>query len=269
MDTNESSWVIGWVMECYEKGILTRKDLDGLDMKWGNVEAVKTLLEKIAKREGVGNLLAEGVKRASEKVGGEAPKMGVYTLKGSTPRGHDHRGRWGELMDTCISATGTVQAGAYLTSLTQFGMPPVTNAFSPWEIAASNAKLDGWYPFLDSLGICRFNSFEPTLTVECVNAVTGRELTVPDGILIGRRTINVLRMFNFRHGLDPALEAPSFRYGSNPVDGPAKGKSIGQYFPWMKSFYFELVGWDPKTGKPLPHTLKALGLEKLIPDLEK
>jgi aldehyde:ferredoxin oxidoreductase len=97
-----------------------------------------------------------------------------------------------------------------------------------------------------------------------VNAVTGRGLTIADALMIGRRIINQLRVFNFRHGLDPALEIPSARYGSAPEDGPAKGTAIGPHFEWMKRFYFELMGWDPKTGRPLPHTLKSLGLEKLI-----
>jgi aldehyde:ferredoxin oxidoreductase len=268
LDINEASWVVGWVMECYEKGLLTRSDLDGLDMQWGNVEAVQTLLEKISKREGVGDLLAEGVMRASQKVGGDAPKMGVYVLKGATPRGHDHRGSWPELLDTCVSATGTLQVGARLTSPTYFGHPPVTNQFSPWEVAGANAMLDGWFVFLDSLSNCRFITLNPQLTVECLNAITGRDLTVADAQTIGRRIINQLRVFNFRHGLDPALEAPSPRYGSTPVDGPAQGKSSAQYFNWMKSFYFQLIGWDPATGKPLPHTLKSLGLEKLIADTE-
>lgn len=267
MDVNEASWVIGFVMECYEKGILTRKDLDGLDMRWGNAEAIAAMLKKISKREGIGGLLAEGVMRASQKIGGEAPKMGVYILKGATPRGHDHRARWGEMLDTCVSATSTIQAGAYLISPTLFGMPPISNSFSPWEVAGANARLEGWYVFLDSLGICRFTAINPQLTVDCVNAVTGKELSVSDALTMGRRTINMLRVFNFRHGLDPALETPSFRYGSTPTDGPAEGKAVGPHFKWMKSLYFELVGWDPETGKPLPHTLKSLGLEKLIPDL--
>jgi aldehyde:ferredoxin oxidoreductase len=267
MDVNESGWLVAWVMECFEKGILKAADLDGLEMKWGDVEAIRTLLQKIAQREGVGAWLAEGVKRAADKVGGEAVNMGVYSLRGSTPRGHDHRGRWGEMMDTCISATGTVQAGAYLISPALFGMPPIGNSFSPWEVAASNAKMDGWFVFVDSLGICRFITVNPQVTVEAVNAATGRNLTLADVLLIGRRIVNVLRVFNFRHGLDPKLEAPSPRYGSTPMDGPAKGKAIEPYFNWMKSFYFELMGWDPKTGKPLPRTLESLGLEKLIVDL--
>ena len=264
---NEAGWTIGWVMECYEKGIFSKEDLDGIDLYWGNVEGVRIMLEKISRRQGIGDLLAEGVKRASEKIGGEASKMGVYVLKGATPRGHDHRAIWAEFLDTCVSATGTIQSSARLTSPTFFGHPPVSNPFSPWEVAGSSAKVDGWFVFLDSLGICRFISINPGLTMDCVNAVTNRGLTIADAQTIGRRIINQLRLFNFRHGLDPALEAPSPRYGSTPVDGPAEGKAIGEYFDWMKSYYFELMGWDPATGKPLPSTLKSLGLENLIPDL--
>jgi aldehyde:ferredoxin oxidoreductase len=268
MDVNEAGWLVAWVMECYEKGILTRNDLDGLDMRWGNAEAAKAMLERIGRREGVGNLLAEGVKRASEQIGGDAPKMGVYVLKGATPRGHDHRASWTERLDTCVSATGTIQSAGRVASPDVFGYPPITNPFSPWEVAAGNAKMEGWFVFIDSLPGCRFITINPNLTMDCVNAVTGRGLTVADALTIGRRAINQLRVFNFRHGLDPILEAPSPRYGSTPTDGPAKGKAIEPYFQWMKSFYFELMGWDPVTGKPLPHTLKALGLEKLIPDLD-
>jgi aldehyde:ferredoxin oxidoreductase len=267
LDANEAGWTIAWVMECYEKGILTRKDLDGLDMCWGNVENIQTMLKKISQREGIGDLLAEGVKRASEKIGGEAPKLGVYVLKGSTPRGHDHRALWGEMLDTCVSTTSTIQSSARILQPMLFGMPPLSNPFSAWEVAAANAKLEGWHVFLDCLGVCRFITTDPTLTLDCLKAVTGKEFTISEALTIGRRIITQLRVFNFLHGLDPALEVPSFRYGSTPTDGPAQGKAIEPHFQWMKSLYFELMGWDPTTGKPLPHTLSSLGLEKLIPDL--
>jgi aldehyde:ferredoxin oxidoreductase len=267
LDVNEASWVIAWVMECFEKELLSRKDLDGLDMRWGDVEATKTLLEKISRREGIGNLLAEGVKRASEEIGGEAQKMGVYVLKGTTPRSHDHRAIWSELLETCVSATSTIQPGARMTPPGYFGLPPTTNPFSPWEVAALNAKMDGWLVFLDCLPVCRFITIDPVLTLDCLNAITGREYTTSDAMTLGRRIINQLRLFNFRHGLDPRLEVPSPRYGSVPTDGPAQGKSIEPHFQWMKSFYFELMGWDPATGKPLPSTLRSLGLDELVNDL--
>lgn len=268
MDVNEAGWIVGWVMECYEKGIFTREDLDGLDMRWGNVEAVCALLEKISRREGIGDLLAEGVKRASEKIGGEAATMGVYVQKGATPRGHDHRAIWPELLETCVSATGTIQSGMRVINLPLLGLPPVSNPFSPWEVAAANAKVDGWMVFMDCLGVCRFVTIHPPLTMDCLNAVIGRDLTLTDAMTIGRRIVNQLRVFNFLHGLDPKMEAPSVRYGSTPTDGPAEGKSIEPHFELMKSLYFDLMGWDSKTGKPLPHTLESLGLGKLVPDLD-
>ncbi len=264
LDANEAGYTIGWVMECYEKGILSADDLDGLDMRWGNVEAVRILLGKISRREGVGDLLAEGVMRASKKIGKGSSALGVYVLKGATPRGHDHRAVWDELLDTCVSATGTIQGLTRILPHSFFNIPPITNRFSPWEIAGGHAKLDGWYVFIDCLGVCRFTAMDSELTIDAVNAATGRRLTLTDVMTIGRRTINTLRVFNFRHGLDPTLEAPSPRYGSAPVDGPAAGISIEPYFNWMKSLYFELMGWEPTTGKPLPHTLESIGLGHLI-----
>jgi len=109
IDSNEGGWLIGWVMECFEKGLLTSDDLGGLQMKWGNVEGTRTLLRKIANREGAGNWLAEGIKAAAEKVGGEAVNMAIYTKKGNIPRGHDHRTKWWEFFDTCVSESATLQ----------------------------------------------------------------------------------------------------------------------------------------------------------------
>jgi len=263
LDVNESGWVIGWVMECYEKGILTREQIGGLDMKWGNVEAVREMLIRISRREGFGGLLAEGVKRASEEIGGEAPNLGVYTMKGSTPRGHDHRGRWYELFETCVSSTSTLEFSGGSVPTQVFGWPPVGISFSPWEIPASAARINGWFLFLDSLVLCRFCAVDPELTARTVNAITGWDLD-PEGILrIGKRIANQLRIFNLRHGLDVSAEMPSPRYGSTPVDGPNQGKSIMAYWEFMKENYYEAMGWDKETGVPHDHTLQALGLEDL------
>jgi len=81
-------------------------------------------VRKIAHREGCGNLLAEGVKRAAESVGGEALDCAVYTQKGASPRGHDHRGLWTELIDTCLSNTGTIETGGPLAKPGVLGLTP-------------------------------------------------------------------------------------------------------------------------------------------------
>ena len=98
----ESGWLIGFVMECYEKGVLNKEDLNGIEMKWGDAEATRLILNLIARREGVGDLFAEGVKRTAQRLGGEAPMFAIHTLKGNSPRGHDHRTRWAEMFDTCV-----------------------------------------------------------------------------------------------------------------------------------------------------------------------
>jgi aldehyde:ferredoxin oxidoreductase len=268
LDINESSWTISWLMECFEKGLIDEDDIDGIEPRWGDSEAVKALLKKIALREGCGDWLAEGVMRASQRLGGEAPNLGIYTLKGASPRSHDHRGRWYEMLDTCLSNTSTIE--------TSFGLPPalpgkptLKDQFSPEEISTVNAMTGGWRQFEDCLGICRFCSTDPVLVVDCVNAATGWNLSLDGALDIGYRAINLLRLFNFRHGLDVTLEAPSRRYASTPVDGPVEGKGIAQHFESMKRNHWRLMGWDEETGMPLPETLQRLGIENPFSDEDR
>jgi aldehyde:ferredoxin oxidoreductase len=167
-------------------------------------------------------------------------------------------------LDTCVSNTSTIEATCGGAFPEQLGYPPVFDKFSPWEVPLANAKENGWRQFEDSLGVCRFCIPNRELTVKCVNAVTGWNLDLKEAMTIGRRIVNQLRVFNLKHGLRPELEKPSTRYGSIPVDGPAKGRAIGPYFDFMARTYYEMMGWDPETGRPLPHTLKSLGLDELI-----
>ncbi len=267
LDVNESGYMIGWIMECYEKGLLKKDDLDGLEMKWGDPEATLAMLKKIAYREGCGNLFAEGVKRAAEAIGGEAQECAVYTLKGATPRGHDHRARWTEMVDTCTSNTGTVEVGAGVPSIKELGQPPLKDPFDAMEVSAMNATVNGRRIFQDSLVVCNFASQDFKLEVDALNAVTGQDFSLQEALDVGRRAVNQLRLFSFRHGLTKAIEFPSKRYASVPVDGPQQGKSITPHWEALRSNYYEKMGWDPETGKPLPETLRKLGLGHLVADL--
>jgi aldehyde:ferredoxin oxidoreductase len=268
MDTNEMGWVLGLVMECYEKGILTQEDTDGLQMTWGNVEAVRQMMRKIAKREGFGNILAEGVMRAARQIGGDAPNMAIHTMKGSTPRGHDHRVRTIEQFDTSVSDSSTLEATPIVARPADFNIPSPLEAFSAEQISSTEANLKGSMQFEDSLGTCRFTTrTDLTLLSEAVNAATGWDITPEEAMHIGRRIIALLRAFNIRHGHTRADDRPSPRYGSTPVDGPAQGKSLIQQWDDMLNNYYGMMGWDIKTGKPLPETLRNLKLECIIPDL--
>ncbi len=270
MDCNEGSWTVGWAMECFEKGVFTKKETDGLDLTWGNVEGVKELLNRIATRKGyLGNLLADGVMRASKKVGGKAADWAIYGQKGAAPRGHDHRGstRWYELFDTCLTNTSTIEStwGGIHPKLVDMQEP--SDHFSHEQVSTFNAKYSGVRLFDDCLGTCRFASPHPKLVLGCFNAVTGWNWTLEDAFTLGRRIVNLLRVFSFRHGMKIEDEKPSKRYGSIPIDGPAQGKNIMEKWPWMVENYYRLMGWDPQTGKPLPETLEKLGLKELIKDL--
>ncbi len=267
MDVNESSWTLGWVMECFEKGLLKEADLDGIRPTWGNAEAVEALLIKISTRSGCGAWLAEGVKRSAERIGGKAIEYGVYTLKGNTPRGHDHRALWTEFLDTVTSSTGTIEATGGTVNAAQHGLSPVTDPFSWKQIATLNGKTNGRRVFEDSLGICRFPNEDIALIVKAVNLATGWNWDVDRAMKTGRRIANLLRIYNFRCGITAETEFPSKRYGSTPHDGPAAGMEPGKVWLSMRALFYETMGWDRETGKPLPETLRDLGLGEYIGDL--
>lgn len=262
MDTNEAGWVIGFVMECYEKGVLSKEDLNGLEPTWGNAEAVRELMRRIAYREGIGDLLAEGTKTAAERLGPKARQMAIYTGKGTSPRGHDHRTRWTELLDTCTSSLGTLDSGVP-TYQAEVGAPAKFDILSPEEVVLVMAKIKGRMIFEDSLGICRFMCRSPLRPVtEALNAVTGWDFTVDEAVTVGRRVANLARVFNFLHGVTADTEYPSARYGSTPLDGPAQGIAIMPHWEQMRRRFYELLGWDRETGKPLPETLCQYGLDE-------
>jgi aldehyde:ferredoxin oxidoreductase len=270
MDINESGYLIGWIMECYEKGLLKQSDLDGLEMKWGDAEATLKMLKKIANREGCGELFGEGVKRAAEKVGGPALNCAIFTKKGASPRGHDHRARWSELIDTCLSNTGTVELSGGFPHPEQVGLTPLPmqDQFNAVAVALMNAKLNGRRQFEDSLGICFLGAQDLQLLIDTLNAATGWNFDTREALDAGLRIINQLRVFNFRHGLSKDLEAPSARYGSVPVDGPAQGKNIMPYWEELRSKYYAQMGWDADTGKPTRETLEKYGLGHTFSELK-
>ena len=266
LDVNEFGWMCGWVMECQEKGYITEAQL-GFKLTWGDAGGARRLLEMISKRQGLGDLLAEGVKRAAEKLGGPAQDCAIYLEKGAVPRGHDHRGRWDEMLDTATSGTGTMETGNPVHP-TELGQPARINPFDGEAVAKLVAGLRGRRNFEDSLGICIFTTRTRLENVcRALSAATGWHYTVEEAMRFGRRTAAINRVVSLRGGLTSALERPSTRYGSTPVDGPAKGQSVREQWDKMVDVWYAGVGYDRQTGKPLPQTLRSLGLDWLIPEV--
>jgi aldehyde:ferredoxin oxidoreductase len=266
VDVNEFGWMCGWMMECYEKGYITKQQL-GFELPWGDVKAANRLMEIISHRQGLGAVLAEGVKRAAEKLGGEAQKCAIYFMHGASPRGHDHRARWEEMLDVATSGTATMETGNPVHP-TEVGQPARINPFDGEAVAKMVAGLRGRRNFEDSLGVCIFTTRTRLENIcRALSAATGWYYTVDEAIRMGRRTAAYNRATRLRCGILPQHEYPSERYGSTPVDGPAKGQAVRDQWEKMVDTWYAEVGYDRKTGKPFAKTLKDLGLDELAAEL--
>ncbi|MHB1005814.1 MAG: aldehyde ferredoxin oxidoreductase family protein [Chloroflexota bacterium] len=267
-ETNELAWVVGWAIECREKGLLTTADTDGLALTWGDVAAIRELNRRIAFREGpFANLLAEGVKFAAERTGRGTLDLAIYTGRNTSPRTHDHRGRWIELLDTIVSNTGTMEIGQPTYPL-ETGAPARPDPYSPEDTAQLAGKTNGRMLFEDCLGTCRFTTRALLAkVVAALNAATGFDYDVDEAMRAGRRIASLLRAFNLRHGLPVTDDYASPRYVSAPVDGPVAGKGIAPHLPGMLATFYDLMGWDLASGRPYPETLRSLGLDGIVADL--
>jgi len=222
------------------------------------------MLNRIARRDGFGDVLAEGVRRAAQKVGPDSQVLAIHTKKGNTPRTHDHRAMWLELFDTCVSNMGTIEA--HLSApLKQLGLPEYYDPYDPIAVSTVDAKIKGAMIFEDSMVTCRFNT-ATNLELMCpaVNAATGWDINIEEAMKVGKRAVNLARVFNLRQGIKAELDAPSLRYGSTPLDGKAAGIGILPHWDKMVQNYYRHMGWDEKSGSPLTETLSLLGLEDII-----
>jgi len=269
LDINETGWMIAWLMECFEENLITKQKVDGLELRWGTVETARQIIRKIAYREGIGNMLAEGVMRAAKEIGGEAAKRAIFTESGNSPRTHDHRTIWNTLLDTSISSIGTDEVSALLASPESLGLPKETDRGTAKGAALLNAAAAkvGLKHLYDSLPLCYLATYGSSIEdiMEFFKAATGwgaNEIRQ-----VGFRVNNLFRAFNLRHGWTPDMDRPSSRYGSTSLNGEGKGKSILLNWDEARKTYYEAMGWDRETGKPLPDTLKELGLEFVIQDL--
>ncbi|MFC1803491.1 aldehyde ferredoxin oxidoreductase family protein [Thermoproteota archaeon] len=260
-DNNEAGWLVGWVMEGMEKGWLTEEKV-GFKTGFGDINGVERLLRMTASREGFGDILAEGVKRASEKIGGEAARAAaIYTMKGNSPRAHDHRSTWAEMFDTSVSNTGTIETHTSAMS------PDAQGPENPMIVSTEVARTKGLMQLEDSAVTCRFNTrMNHKRLAIAISASTGWDMSPEEAWDIGRRAVNLLRAFNLRAGIGKEQDRPSTRYGSTPVDGPTKGIGITPHWNKMLENYYMQMGWNTE-GVPTKETLEKLSIGEIWKDL--
>jgi aldehyde:ferredoxin oxidoreductase len=263
MDLKECSFTMALAFDCFENGLLTAKDTDGLQLHWGDFDAARQLMYKMAAREGIGELLSEGVYRSAHRLGPAAVQKAVYTHKGLAPHVHDPRGLWGFLFGQAISNMGSIEGFTSMELIPEADLgytEPVTKYEDPAALVESQGKLLRKYYFVDSVGVCYFVCGVPLpLIVEAFDAITGLEWTMDDAMRMGHRVATTLRQFNIRHGWTREQETLSPRLAAPSPDGPNAGISIAPVYDAMVDQHYAGMGWDVN-GVPTPETLQALGI---------
>jgi len=260
MDTISAGNAIAFTMYCYEKGIITREDTDGIELKFGNSEALITMLKKIAYREGFGNILAEGVKRASEIIGKGSENIAIH-VKGLEPPAYDPRGLKGVALAYAVSCRGAchLRHMAYRPNLT--GQKPfekgTINRLSYEGQAEMVKELEDFHIIVDCMVLCKFVCLPivgPILWNELTtlySIITGVEIRKEDLIKIADNIMNIIRKFNLREGLskkDDTLPQRFFNEGLKT--GASRGERIQrEEFEKMLKEYYKLRGWDEKENK--------------------
>lgn len=278
LDTISAGASIAFAMECYEKRILTKEQTGGIELKFGDENLLVELVEKIAKREGIGDLLAEGTKRMSEKLGQGSENFAMH-VKGLELPAYDPRA-------AKICGLGYVTANRGGDHITGFVQGP-TFIDTPWllvddskiaDVFTADPKeakvlvdLENALTLFDCIGGCKFMGLlQPAEDyVNLIINATGWDFSVDEFRKSGERIYNLIRSFCVREGITRADDTLPKRLLEEPLpEGPAKGMVIEpDTLEMMKDAYYEFRGWDKETGKPTPEKLRELGLDSVIEDL--
>jgi aldehyde:ferredoxin oxidoreductase len=272
LDTISTGMTISFAMECYENGLLSNKETGGLDLRFGNTEAMLRAIELIARREGIGDLLAEGSLRMAEKIGQGAEKYAMH-VKGQEIPMHDPR---------CKAALGL----GY--EINPHGADHVAN-FQDTNFTKPGAALDGLHPLgvleplpaedlgprkvqlfhhyhnyrllADHMVVCCFVPYSLEQYVNIVKAATGWDTGMVELLRIADRTLTLDRMYNLRENFTTADDKLPDRFFQGRVGGPAASKRADpEKLKKAKSYYYSLMGWD-ENGVPTPETLAALDID--------
>jgi len=284
LDTISTGGVIAFAMECYEQGLLNKKDTDGLELYFGNKKALLVLIEKIARREGFGELLAQGSRLASKRVGKGSDRF-LKEVKGQEVPMHDPRVKAGLALQYAFSDYGAdhmkAPHDAFFSEKESIGLKemsglgilkPVAVTDLSYRKVALYKILDIYWSIFDILGVCDFGYVPRSLgtmdeLLAIIRATTGWNTTWYELMKLGERTINMARIFNIREGFTRDDDTVPEIFFTDFKEGPLKGSGAlkREDFEEAKKLRYELMGWD-KEGKPGRGKLIELDLEWLIED---
>ncbi|MEN8121159.1 MAG: aldehyde ferredoxin oxidoreductase family protein [Bacteroidota bacterium] len=236
---------IGFLIEAKEKKLIDKEFLDGIDLKWNDIDGILKMIEKIAKREGIGDLASKGVKALSEKIGKGSKEFAIH-VKGN------ELAAWNVHVDS-----GT-------------GISYVTSNRGACHLNGGEVKRQNGNALKDSLAVCFFatgwGGFDNKQLTELINSITGLNWNEDDFNKAGERIYNLEKMINFREGFTNVDDILPERFYKEPLTvGEKKGAILKRdEFKQKLHDYYSERGWDIKTSKPKPETLKTLNLDFLV-----
>jgi aldehyde:ferredoxin oxidoreductase len=261
VDTISAGATMAFTIECYERGLITRADTDGIEMTWGNHKSIVAMTEKMVNREGFGDVLAEGVKIAAETIGKGAGQYAMH-IQGQEIPAHDPKLGYHWANSYRLDATPARHTQG--PGIPVEGLPIPEFEEKSFAGRGEAHKLGSDFSHVVSCtGTCLFlywalphvNSF-----IEFMNAVSGWDFTIDELFETGERIANMRQAFNIREGLNPLkFKVPGRVYGNPPPkEGPLAGITVDE--ETLDSEYLDAMDWDLKTAKPSKKKLLALGL---------
>jgi len=267
---------IAFAMECYESGIIGKEDTDGIELTWGNADAMIAMIHKIARREGFGDILADGVKRAAARIGRGAEKFALH-VKGQELPMHEPRGKRSLTLAYALSPTGAdhMEAihdpafeglGVVDNGLSEAGMldPVDRMEMGPKKVQAFFYAQAIWSLY-NSVGMCDFvgipiGALKLKQLCDYVNAATSWDMSLWELLKVGERANTMSRLYNLREGFTAADDNLPQRMFEPLQNGKLEGKAIDpQEFQQAIQLYYQMAGWDV-TGVPTQGKLAELDL---------
>ena len=274
IDAISVAGVLAFAMELYERGIITEQDTDGIRLTWGNAEAMETMMRRIARREGFGAVLAEGVRGAARLIGRGAEAYALH-VKGMELTAYDPRGALGSALGYAVSTRGGDWTSVYALPELRwtpeegrewFGTEKAVDRLAAEGKGALVKRTMAVSAVLDSLGMCKV----PVLSVLCdfrleneaelVAALTGWEVSGEELALVGERILNLERLFDLRFGAKPEDDDLPDRFTEERVADPGPTRGMAVDIQRLVADFYAAMGWDAE-GRPTLEKLRELGLE--------
>ncbi len=282
-DTISAGTTIAFAMECYEKGILTKEDTGGLELRWGDAHVTLELLKLMERREGIGDILADGVKKAAQHIGRGSEKFAIHAGGQELPM-HDSRFDPGFAVSYTLEPTPGKHTNHGYQWLELFALNrifkklPKTPSFylvkNKYKVSKDTSKLlaagSRYMQFINGAGICLFGvQMGGNLNVPAyANAATGWNLAPEDYLKIGERIQNIRQAFNVKHGITPRTDfmLPERAAGFPPLEaGPMKRVTLN--VAALQDEFLREIGWNEKSGAPTAAKLRELGLENIAGEI--